>query len=91
MINIEKAKLSPGDIFKSPMSVVNCDEISREEKIDILCSWAYEERELQVADNENMSQRGFERPNKLDEILRALAKLGISSDQEHGSPPTEEG
>lgn len=89
MINVEKAKLCPGDIFKSPFSVVNCTELSRQEKIDILRSWAYEEREFQVADNENMPQLGFERPNKLDEILRALAKLGVFSDQ--NSSPTEEG
>ena len=47
-IDIEAAKLDPSKVFKSPRDVFNDKTISREDKIAILRSWAYDEREKAV-------------------------------------------
>jgi hypothetical protein len=74
-INIEQAKLDPAHFFKSPMEVIKNKDLTREEMIDILRSWEYDERELAVAEEENMPVRGSEERNQLDKILKALLRL----------------
>lgn len=89
MINIELAKLNPIAVFKSPMDVLKTDELDREQKIDILRRWSYDERELQVAEEENMLPHNA-RQGLLEEILEALILLGIVKDLEE-IPPTKHG
>ena len=36
-MDFEKAKLDPAAVFKSPQEVVSSQELSREQKIEILC------------------------------------------------------
>jgi hypothetical protein len=54
MIDVEKALLDHGLVFKTPDEVVNSDELSRELKIKILRRWEYDVRELEVAEEEGM-------------------------------------
>lgn len=80
MIDFEKALQDPSDVFKRPNDVLQHDALSREQKIKILTSWAHDEMELSIAEEENMPNRAHETISKLDEILRALLSLGVTYD-----------
>ena len=83
MIDVEKALVDPGLVFKTPEEVVANDELSREQKIRILHRWEFDVRELQVAAEEGM---GGPQPVRLDAVLRALKSLGASADMERSAP-----
>ena len=87
MIDVEKALLDPGLVFKTPGEVLANNELARAQKIEILRRWEYDVRELQVADEEGME--GPE-PVTLDTVLDALRTLGAPEDTEH-SAPTKQG
>ncbi len=86
-MDIEKAMLNPVSVFASPDEVVRDQSITREQKIKILKRWAYDARELEVAEEENM---GGGPPSMLGEILNALHSLDSDLDTEN-SPPTKQG
>lgn len=91
MVNIELAKLNPSSVFQSPKDVLNEHSLSRDQKIDILRRWAYDEREMSVAEEENMIRADTDKNgNILDEILKSLLELGVDSDQDT-PPPTKQG
>lgn len=85
MIDLEKAKIDPSTVFRHPTDVLEASGLTREQKIDILERWAYDEREKAVAEEENMPDLAMEEINILDEILRCLIKLGVNHD-EHPAP-----
>lgn len=87
MIDVEKAVVDPGSVFKAPEEVVSNNELSREQKIKILHRWEFDVRELQVAAEEGM---GGPQPVTLDAVLRALSALGAPVDTER-SAPTKQG
>ncbi len=90
MIDIIQAKNDPAKTFKSPHDVIDDKSISRLDKIDILHRWAYDEREMAVAEEENMLATTAEgKKNVLDEILRCLLELGVENDKDR--PPTKQG
>ena len=89
MIDIKKALTDPSAIFRKPKDVVERNDLSREEKIEILRRWEYDARELQVADEEGMAPADPQ-PVILDAILNALRSLGAPADIEH-SAPTKQG
>ena len=86
-MNLEQALLDPTSVFSSPEEVFSMRELSCEQKVKILRRWEYDARELQVAAEENMCGGP---PDKLDQILAALHRLGADRDLEH-SPPTKQG
>ncbi len=86
-MDIEKAMLDAASVFASPDAVVRDQSITREQKLKILKRWAYDARELEVAEEENM--RGGP-PSMLGEILNALHGLESDIDTDH-SPPTKQG
>jgi hypothetical protein len=91
VVDIAHAKLDPARTFLAPESVLNEASLSREEKIDILQRWAYDERELAVAEEENM--QGIDSTHHsemLQKISQALLQLGVRSDDQ-GHPPTKQG
>jgi hypothetical protein len=51
---VDKAKLSPARIFKSPMDVVKANDIWPAEKLAILQAWEADERALLRAEDEGM-------------------------------------
>ena len=72
MIDLDRAMLVPASVFKTPDEVLQSEELSSEQKIDILRRWEYDARELEVAEEENMLGSNSD---ILDQILRALLKL----------------
>lgn len=91
MDNLEKAKQDPGSQFTSPHSVVDEKSLSRDEKIDILQRWAYDAREIAVAEEENMiAAANGNHHILLEQINKCLIELGVTSD-DVGNPPTKQG
>lgn len=87
MIDVEKALVDPSLVFKNPEELLVNNELSREQKIEILRRWEYDVRELQVAEEESMEGP---QPVPLDSVLRALRALGAPADTER-SAPTKQG
>lgn len=86
MIDFEKALVDPALIFKSPAEVIQNNQLSRSQKIQILQRWEYDARELQVAEEESM--RGPPSVS-LDAVLNALRSLGAET--QGRSAPTKQG
>jgi hypothetical protein len=89
MIDLELAKLDPSSVFKNPWNVLNENTLTREQKIDILRRWSYDEREILVAEEENMLDFNNQQ-SVLHDILKCLLELGIEDDEER-HPPTKQG
>ena len=89
MIDVKKALINPSAVFKRPEDVIDSNELTREQKIEILKRWEYDARELQVADEESMTAPRPE-PVPLELILQALRSLGAPANVEH-SAPTKQG
>jgi hypothetical protein len=87
MVDVEKALLDPGSVFKTPEELLENTELSREQKIEILRRWEYDVRQLQVAEEESMEGP---QPVTLDAVLRALRAIGAAADPER-SAPTKQG
>jgi len=54
---VDRAKLSPARTFKSPMNVVEANDINPAEKVAILEGWEADERALLRAEDEGMGGR----------------------------------
>ena len=89
MVDVKKALLNPSAVFERPEEIVQSNELSRDQKIEILGRWEYDVRQLQVADEESMTAPRPE-PVTLDAVLKALRALGAPADVEH-SAPTKQG
>ena len=72
-IDLRKAMLDPALVFRGPEDLLERDELTREQKIEILRRWKFDALQLQVAEEENM---GSEQPSDiLDRVLQALNAL----------------
>jgi hypothetical protein len=87
MTDIDKALLDPTSVFKTPEDVLKAQDLTREQKIEILLRWEYDARELQVADDESMTGGGN---NFLQRVLESLSALGYVPDPDK-EPPTMQG
>jgi hypothetical protein len=72
-MNLQQALDDPSSVFAAPADVVRSEDISREQKIQILRRWEYDARSLEVAQDENMMGG---RGSMLAEVLDALHTLG---------------
>ena len=88
MIDFERALKNPTNVFKSPEDLLASEELSRKQKIEILHQWEYDEREMEVAAEENMMG---DQEDVLDLILRALRRLDAGVDPETTGQPTKQG
>lgn len=86
MTDLDKAMLDPGSVFDKPSDVLDAEDITRDQKIEILKRWEYDARELQVASEENMPDNNS---GLLDSVLEALHSLGVFS--EESEAPTKQG
>jgi len=77
---VDRAKLTPATIFKSPMKVVEANDIEPVEKLAILKAWEADERALLRAEDEGMG--GGEHAH-LHKVRAALNHL--SGEPTHGS------
>ena len=86
MIDVKKAMLDPTMVFKEPKEVVANDELTRDQKIEILRRWEYDARQLEVAEEE--AGMAVHRPEIFDRVVQALHTLGVKRDTEN-TPPTK--
>ena len=86
MIDLKKAMLDPTMVFEDPKEVVANDELTRDQKIEILRRWEYDARQLEVAEEE--AGMLVLRPEMFDRVVQALHTLGVERDIEH-TPPTK--
>ncbi len=86
-IDLEQARLDPGSVFANPEALRDSPDLTRDQKIELLRSWAYDASELAVAEEEGMT--GGE-ASPLSRILTALHALTGGYDVDH-SPPTKQG
>ena len=82
-MDFEKAKLNPAAVFKNPQEVVSTQELSRQQKIEILQRWEEDARSMEVAAEESMPGP---QPKLLQPIRDALHALNHWPDTEHLSP-----
>ena len=82
-MDFEKVKLNPAAVFKSPQEVVSSQELSREQKIEILQRWEQDARLMEVADEESMPGP---QPKLLQPIRDALHAHSYWPDTEHSGP-----
>jgi hypothetical protein len=76
---VHRAKLSPASIFKSPMDVVEADDIEPAEKLIILKAWEADERALLRAEDEGMGGGEHAHLHKVQAALAQLSEERCSS------------
>ncbi len=86
MIDVTKAMLDPTMVFKEPKDVVASNELTRDQKIEILRRWKYDAQQLEVAEDE--AGMAVRRPEMFDRVVQALHMLNLERDTEH-TPPTK--
>ena len=86
MIDVQQAMLDPTSVFKDPTEVVSDENLSRDQKIEILRRWEYDAHQLEVAEEE--AGMAVRRPDMFDRVLQALHTLGVELNTEH-TPPTK--
>ncbi len=86
-VDLNRAMLNPSAVFLRPEDVVERDDLTREQKIEILRRWVYDARQLDVAEEENM---GGEGQDMLYRVLKVLDALGATPDAAQ-VPSTEQG
>ncbi len=69
--------LDPALVFRGPEDLLERDELTREQKIEILHRWKFDAVQLQVAEEENM--RSEQPSDILDRVLQALHALNAVS------------
>ena len=84
MIDLGMAMLDPTTVFTDPQDVVANEELTRDQKIEILRRWEYDARELEVAEEE--AGMAVRRPEMFDLVVQALHALGVDRDTEHTQP-----
>ncbi len=86
MIDVAQAILDPTMVFKEPNEVVASNELSRDQKIEILRRWEYDAHQLEVAEEE--AGMAVRRPEMFDRVLQALHMLDVERDTDL-SPPSK--
>lgn len=72
----EAARTSPTAVFDAPDDVVQSDDLTKEEKVEVLDQWEADAKALQTATDEGMS--GGMRP-RLDEVKAAQTELDTTA------------
>lgn len=86
-IDYEEALLDPASLFKEPEAVVNREDLTKEQKIEILRRWEYDASEVAVAEEEGMIA---DRPLMLRRVVLALEQL-TGGDEGSRSPTKADG
>lgn len=85
---IERAMLEPASVFATPEDVLKHDELTKEQKVEILWRWEYDAAELAVAVEEGMPG---EDNGLLRRVMLALGTLTGPIDVEHTGPTKHHG
>ena len=84
MIDVKRAMLDPTSVFMDPKEVVANEELTRDQKIEILRRWEYDARELEVvAEEAGMAVR---RPEMFDRVVQALHMLDVDRVMKNTAP-----
>jgi hypothetical protein len=75
-MDFEKAKLNPAAVFKSPQEVFSSQELSLEQKIEILRRWEQDARLMEVAAEESMPGPQPKLLQPIRDALHALNYIG---------------
>src|SRR5678815_1225466 len=84
-MDFEQAKLDPAAVFKSPQEVFSSQELSLEQKIEILRRWEQDATLMEVAEEEGMPGP---QPKLLQPIRDALHALNYWPDTDGRIPST---
>lgn len=87
-IDLDKALLDPASVFETPEEVKQHDELSKEQKIDILRRWEYDASEVAVAEEEGMQG---DQPLMLRRVILALEELTGGSWEKYDTPTKQDG
>ncbi len=74
MTDFDKAMRDPSAVFDKPKDVLKDDSLDREQKVEILKLWAYDAKQLLIAEEENMPG---DHASMLNRCKRALQELGV--------------
>lgn len=74
-IEFKKALSNPSQAFDSPKNIIYDNRFTNEQKLEILHSWEFEAKELEIAEDESMNETS---PDILDEILAAIQQVSNS-------------
>lgn len=88
MTDLDRALLDPAAVFSTPEAVLDREDLDREQKIEVLRRWDYDEAEKEVAEEEGMEGDG--RPSLTQRISAALQQLSDDAADATGSPPTKQ-
>ena len=86
--DLDRFLFDPSSSFLRPDDVIGDPRLRRQQKIEILCRWAYDAAELAVAEEEGMN--GGEASN-LQEILNALISITGGFDSKRSGPTKQAG
>jgi hypothetical protein len=78
----------PSSVFAAPEDVLNHDELTRQQKVEILWRWAYDAAEQSVAVEEGMPG---EDGDLLGRIMLGLGALSAAVDIGHTGPSKQHG
>ncbi|HLI10028.1 MAG TPA: hypothetical protein VKY65_00385 [Alphaproteobacteria bacterium] len=87
-VDLQRVLLDPASSFRRPEDVLTRPDLRPQEKIEILCRWAYDATELAVAEEEGMC--GGE-AGDLGGVIRALDAVTGGFDTEHTAPTKHHG
>jgi hypothetical protein len=87
-VDMDQALLDPGSVFATPEELLAQDDLSQQQKIEILRRWEYDASEIAVAEEEGMPG---ENGDLLQRILLALNQLTGGVDVEHVGPSKQHG
>ena len=65
----DRALLNPAEVFKLPKDVVKSDDLTTEQKLEVLKRWETDALLLSVATEENM---GGGEPSRIEEVRQKL-------------------
>jgi len=73
--DMDRIIADPAAHYQAPNDVLCDGRLSRAQKIRVLSQWAFDERELEVAEQENMRGSRISGPIILDQVMLALNKI----------------
>lgn len=88
MRDYERALVDPMAVYARPSQVLNDASLSAEQKLSILRRWELDSRELQVAEEEGMTDG---EPDLLIEVLQAIGTLDPDAGLHRRDAPTKQG
>ncbi len=83
--DLDRALIDPSSAFDRPEDVLRDNRLQDEQKVAILCRWAYDSTELAVAEEEGMLGSDA---TDLRRVIETLHSILPAYDTEH-TPPTK--